>query len=214
MASSSSFVPWEAMGNASSPGCTLITGKHISQCILEDPHIMLSASKPLPSFSTGAPLYMPGSTPNMTWTSRTSLELCWLEKLTIISPSYFPSQWIWRSTFLVRSPVYCSVILSPSLLLISSWSGLPFLQSIRFFSPQNHISTPPTFHDVAFSLLVVWFVLSVLRPISWVFRWFNVYLAVFEGQGKHRVFLLCHLYYKILMNKINYITGDIIHVHG
>ena len=57
--------------------------------------------------------------------------------------------------------------------------------------PTNHISMPATFYNVASSLPPgVHFVLAVLRLISWVFRMFDIFLAVFRGGSKPMVLLL------------------------
>ena len=127
----------------------------------------LSAPRPLP-FSTGAPLCPVGSTTVIVQTSKTSdFELCCFVK-TCNYQSIFPCQWFWGSVSLIQTPKHFS--LSPPAPRSVTRSLSP-LQHLWFFSPPNHISAPPTFHNVA-SLLPpgVQFVLSVLRLISCVFR--------------------------------------------
>ena len=77
-----------------------------------------------------------------------------------ISPSHFPSEWCWGSSFPVSSPVPSSV----------SHPHFPSATPTTLFSLKSG-PAPPTFHDMASPLpLVVQFVLWVLRSVSWVFR--------------------------------------------
>lgn len=77
---------------------------------------------------------------------------------------------------------------------LSHHHGSLCLQHLWSFSTPHHVSTLTTFHNMAFSLpLVEHSVFFGLRSISWVFGMI-LYLSVFKGWGKHRVFLLfCHL---------------------
>lgn len=98
----------------------------------------------------------------------------------------------------MQYPASCSFAFSlPSSFPFSPLSVIralsPLLQHGWFFFPPNHVSIPPTFHNGAFFLpLVVHFVLSVPRSISWFSEWSDNYLVVFEGWGKHKVLLLFH----------------------
>lgn len=85
------FFPWEAMPTLPD---ALWEGRNSSPTELQESSDQLSTPGPLVSFSTGAPLHLPGSTLASAWTSETlDFELLWLLKLAIISSFYFPSQW-------------------------------------------------------------------------------------------------------------------------
>ena len=117
--------------------------------------------------SKGALQCLRGSTPATLWTAKTPVvEPHWLPKLTKISPSHFPNQ-----AMALRKYFPCAfpfVLFSISLFSMTRAPSPP--QHLQSISPPNHISTLPTFHEMASSLsLVVQFLLSVLRSISWVF---------------------------------------------
>lgn len=85
-------------------------------------------------------------------------------KSTKISSSCFSSQWLWGS-FLGHISVH------PTLSGLSAIRARSPPQYPQSMSPPSHISALPTFLSVASSLpLVMEFVLSILRLISWIFR--------------------------------------------
>ena len=159
------FVPRDPMSHLSDvlqEGGTI--SPHAYQKILRSHHLPPSY---LPAFSKGALQCLRGSTPATLWTAKTPVvEPHWLPKLTKISPSHFPNQ-----AMALRKYFPCAfpfVLFSISLFSMTRAPSPP--QHLQSISPPNHISTLPTFHEMASSLsLVVQFLLSVLRSISWVF---------------------------------------------
>lgn len=85
--------------------------------------------------------------------------------------------------FLLYNPLgaafylYLYLSLSP----LSEIKGPSPLQQLRFFSPWNHVSASPTFHDVAtFHPLVLHFVLLAFRSILGYLE-FDIYLSCVRG---------------------------------
>lgn len=85
----------------------------------------------------------PGTTPVMVWASKTSyFELCCLQKLVVVSPSPFLSQWFGDS-FSCAMP--CAHFHSFSLPLLLSHSSLhnqgslPFIAPTVLFSPKSNL---------------------------------------------------------------------------
>ena len=144
------------------------------------PQTMLPASGPLPSFTTGTLLHLPGMPPipppSPQWCRPPKLQA--LHSVAHRNRGNYPLFFFW-SVVLERSfscAIFCvlfSLFLSLSLsLLLPSMIRAPSLpQHLQFFSPPNQLSGAPSFHNVAIFLsLDVQLVLSVLRLISWVFR--------------------------------------------
>ena len=96
-------------------------------------------------------------------TSKTPVfEPFWLQKLVKISPLIYPA-----NGFGQVFSLYVSLIAPLSLAFLHNWCFLPTAAPMICFSPKPHlISILPSFLDVASSLLVVQFFLSVLRLIS------------------------------------------------
>ena len=92
--------------------------------------------------------------------------------------------------FLYATPVHCFT-LSVCLTSLSVIRAPSPMHRPQFFSPQNQLSTAPTFWDVAiFPFLVVQFVLSVLQSISCVSTMSWYLSGCLQGWVKLRVSLL------------------------
>lgn len=103
-----------------------------------------------------------------------------LQELMEISPSCFPSQWLW-GIFSFYIPL-CATLSHLSLWprFLPHCSTPSPLQHSWSVSPLNYVFTHPTFFDVAFSLLfIVEFVLSIFKLISGVLGWSDKCLVVF-----------------------------------
>lgn len=125
-------------------------------------------------------------------------QACWPLKLQVLSPTGFQKSWysalltFQANCFWGAFSLCTPLCVSLSLTLLHDCNSLPTAAAIIHFSPIC-ISALPTFSSVASSLsLMVDFVMAVLRSIARVFGWFDIYLFVFVGQGKPKVFLLCH----------------------
>ena len=139
----------------------------VSQEILRSYHLLLGY---LPPFSTGTLQHLPGSILAMLWTSKTPVFEPHLLSISGKSaPLILPTngfEVVFSLCDLLCIPL--SVSVSVSSLPVARPASPP--QHLCSISPPNHISTPPTFHNVASSLpLVVQFVLYILRLISCVF---------------------------------------------
>ena len=87
--------------NATSHRCTPGRANCLSPCTTGHPQIAQSTPGCLNAFSPGVRQYLQGSNPAMNSTSKTPV-FEFLQKLMKISPSHFPSQWLWGSILFVH----------------------------------------------------------------------------------------------------------------
>ena len=165
-----SFVPTRHL-HEKPPFCDVLQEEQSSYCLAPVffrslPPFYLPLGS-LPAFSLGAGQRPQGTSPSQAHQSLKlqSFKPHWLQDFMKISPTHFPSQWLWGSILFLHSPVFSFLSLSP----FSVTRAPSPLQHPWSVSPPNHISTLPTCINVA-SFLPPVVSLSILKSISWIFR--------------------------------------------